>query len=1158
MNLLPLYLILIKYIPNISSASSSKSPTMIGNATLKCRFANASDEAWHSCDCLPVGNDGSVHVVCHRLLASTVPSLPIVNYQPQPTANVIALSMTEGDLTFIQQDAFRMNDIQALDFSDNQIQMVNVNAFRGLEMKLTHLNLRRNNLTVIPTWALTYLHQLQVLRLDGNRISHIRANTFDETQLNNLHFLHLDNNQIQFIPNMAFARLQLIVLTLSNNRITHLEKLSLPYSISILELKNNLLTEIPYLALKDKTALQVLDLDGNNISSLQYNSEVSFKTELNLVLRNNNIRSLSATSFKSFRKFKELDISYNQISSVHRSAFESISHIKALDLSYNSIAYIERGTFKNLAKNLERLNLEGNIFHALPEALGDLWNLTHLNLNGNKLTRLDNKILDGLKNGLLELSLAYNRLKIVPLNMFIGMTRLQHLDLSKNNINKLDRSLLGTSIGMGTSLAYLDLAGNQIKSIDDNDAFLYMGSLVHFDLSYNQIEEIEQKSIEKLTRLEKLYLQNNKLRRFPLHVGEGLQSLRQLNLDNNLIETLPNYALISAYRLESFSIAGNRIHSISDKVFHSNYSKRLKSLNLSGNRISVIPKGAFQNLEQLQVLKLDKNQLRIIDSLAFSELPSLRHLDLSNNAIVQILPQAFAALPVLQTLLLHNNNIKRIDKLAFQHLDKIESLDISHNLLKNFTCDYLGSVRIIYNLNLAHNLIAETDLMCILRSLVRLNLANNFLETTKKVILDGADALREMSLRNNGIFEIQNNAFICCPKLSMIDLSHNHLRMIRKETFSHQKLLHYLDISHNGLQTFQPGCFGKNNILSLNIASNELDRIPTEALGAISDLLTTLNLKNNRIRTLDATQFLGLRNLTQLTISGNLIEAIEEAAFEHLPALKYLDISDNPVTTWSPSAFKDMSSSIHTLNLANTGLFSIPKMSYYAIQNFNLSMNKIHNIDRSDIARTSQLVSLDISFNNLLRLQDNVFVDLIYLKTLNISGNPIREILVQQLKPLYQVYNIASSFQQYEITKIIQHLPPLRSLHIELRESVIDTQLDDIDMAYMRQLTLTGKNITNISSIAFHTLRGYRFHLSITDTSIREFPESLFTALDNIHFLSLSLRNNRIRSINPFKNTVQPLVNQYGTILESIDIADNPIQCDCSMLWVSKWIQLSR
>ncbi|VDK65776.1 unnamed protein product, partial [Cylicostephanus goldi] len=275
--------------------------------------------------------------MCRQLLASTVPSLPDGHNQRE---SIVALSMVEGSLAFVQQDAFRMHDIQALDFSNNQIQTVNVNAFRGLEMKLTHLSLKHNNLSVIPAWALTYLHHLQVLHLDGNRISYVRANTFDETQLNNLHFLHLDNNQITFIPNMAFARLRLIVLTLSNNRITHLEKMSLPPSLSILELKNNLLTQIPYLALKEETALQVLDLDGNNITSLHSHSEVHFKNELRLVLRNNKIQSLASTSFKSFRKFKELDLSYNQISSVHPGVFEDISQIKTLDLSYNSIAFI--------------------------------------------------------------------------------------------------------------------------------------------------------------------------------------------------------------------------------------------------------------------------------------------------------------------------------------------------------------------------------------------------------------------------------------------------------------------------------------------------------------------------------------------------------------------------------------------------------------------------------------------------------------------------------------------------------------------------------------------------------------------------------------------------------------------------------------------------
>ncbi|VDO12723.1 unnamed protein product [Haemonchus placei] len=218
-----------------------------------------------------------------------------------------------------------------------------------------------------------------------------------------------------------------------------------------------------------------------------------------------------------------------------------------------------------------------------------------------------------------------------------------------------------------------------------------------------------------------------------------------------------------------------------------------------------------------------------------------------------------------------------------------------------------------------------------------------------------------------------------------------------------QELLHHLDISHNAVLHLQPGCFGKNNILSLDVAGNELPSVPTDALRSTSASLSILNLDRNRIRTLDSSQFFELRNLTKLIISRNRIETIEEGAFEHLPALKYLDISNNPVSTWSPSAFRDMSSTMNDINLANTGLFSIPRMSHHAIRHFNLSMNKIYDISRYDLARTAQLHSLDISFNNLPRFEHDVFDDLVNLKMLNISGNPIKEILGEQLESLYQV-----------------------------------------------------------------------------------------------------------------------------------------------------------
>lgn len=61
------------------------------------------------------------------------------------------------------------------------------------------------------------------------------------------------------------------------------------------------------------------------------------------------------------------------------------------------------------------------------------------------------------------------------------------------------------------------------------------------------------------------------------------------------------------------------------------------------------------------------------------------------------------------------------------------------------------------------------------------------------------------------------------------------------------------------------------------------------------------------------------------------------------------------------------------------------------------------------------------------------------------------------------MHHLASTAHPYNVTHIVQHLPPLRSLHIELRESLVDEQLRDIDMTHVRRLTITGPNITNVS-----------------------------------------------------------------------------------------------
>ncbi|PAV59607.1 hypothetical protein WR25_05208 [Diploscapter pachys] len=945
---------------------------------------------------------------------------------------------------------------------------------------------------------------------------------------------------LSVISNLAFHRLRLIVLTLSNNRITEIEKMSLPRTLSFLDLRNNLLRQIPFLALKDVANLNSINLESNNISLLQSHPEVRFENEISLLLRNNKIKTLDGHSFRSFKRIKDLDISYNQIHLIEQDTFESISSLSSLDLSYNSIAYILHGTFKNFAKSLVRLNLEENVIHTLPDAFRDLRNLTYLNLNGNKLHNLDPEILQGFKKTLTELFIAYNHLKEIPYKAIGGMDNLLHLDLSKNRIQSLYNFSRGVFEGGYKSLMNLNLAGNQISSIDDSSVFEQMKNLVYLDLSYNNISHLEDRVFDKLMGLEKLFLQNNKLTKFPMAAVSGLHKLRHLILDNNLITQLPNYTLADLRYLEHLSLTGNQIKLITERMFDSSITRNLKTLNLANNKIVGISSKAFSDLNSLQQLILKNNQLKMIPADAFSNLINLRYLDLTGNQITAMLPLALNGLRSLDHLLLGLNRLESIDRDAIQGVSKLESLDISHNALHRFVCPYLGSIGSIVKLDVSHNEITQVDLSCLATSLEHLNLAHNDLQRISRGMLQQVELLRWVSLRHNGILEIQKESFENCPALAYIDLSHNFIKRVWDGTFIAQKQISRLDLSHNMIELIDAKSFGENNVLELNLGKNGLTKVPIDSLKSIEASIAVLRVDKNKIRIVESSQLSGLHNLSSLILSHNEIDSIEDGAFEFLSSLKILDLSHNPVSSWSPTAFRDLSHSINTVNLADTGLFFVPRLSHRNILNLNISWNKIYELTRRDMVPMTKLSSLDCSHNNMKTLDVEILEQLTDLKHLNLSGNPLTHVNPDHLRALYQLESLwisnmpslvrlppASSFSQLTNLKefrmydlpietepfifgdILRNLPPLRSLYVQVRDNVLKNQLHKGDMRLLRELHITGSNLSQLTSIT------------------------------------------------PFRYTAPPIVNQHGTILQTIRLEGNPILCDCELKWVAPYITVS-
>ncbi|VDI47164.1 slit 1 [Mytilus galloprovincialis] len=168
--------------------------------------------------------------------------------------------------------------------------------------------------------------------------------------------------------------------------------------------------------------------------------------------------------------------------------------------------------------------------------------------------------------------------------------------------------------------------------------------------------------------------------------------LRTINIQNNLIEQIPNDTFRDCHQLISLYLHNNRITDISRDTFsnltqlHTLCFSRLfyHLRRLHNNEISTIKQLAFVNLPSLRNLYLYDNKIQSIESYTFVNMTNLYELRLHNNEISTIKQLAFVNLPSLQYLDLSGNNISLIEENALGNLTHLSSLTLASN---PFNCD---------------------------------------------------------------------------------------------------------------------------------------------------------------------------------------------------------------------------------------------------------------------------------------------------------------------------------------------------------------------------------------------------------------------------------------------------------------------------------------
>lgn len=260
-----------------------------------------------------------------------------------------------------------------------------------------------------------------------------------------------------------------------------------------------------------------------------------------------------------------------------------------------------------------------------------------------------------------------------------------------------------------------------------------------------------------------------------------------------------------------------------------------------------------------------------------------------------------------------------------------------------------------------------------------------------------------------------------------------------------------------------------------------------------------------------------------------------------------IDFSNNMLTVIGPNVFDGLEM-LGTVNLTNNLIQSVSEDAF------------------SVKATQSDFNTLDLSRNKLNSAPKKLPPNLEYL---TLGNNLISDITYQsfegqtQLKNLYLHNNKIQKLHTYSFSSEDRtHLTGLQVLHLENNGiSFIDGNTFK-NLTSLRQLCLAYNRITKLTINVFSGLK-HLHALDLRYNFIVDINPNTFIALDALIYLHLSHNNltalpKKLPMLEWFDishNFIETISEDFNSVLYPVDIfilANNPLKCDCDMLWVKE------
>lgn len=272
--------------------------------------------------------------------------------------------------------------------------------------------------------------------------------------------------------------------------------------------------------------LKKLILNFNKFKTVLPGIFDSLKQLETLQMKANLLSDLPALLFQNLHNLLVLDLSQNKLEGVTREMFSGLASLEILKLNYNLISNLTSMPFQNISQLLE-LHLEGNMISELSDGLfSKLTNLTVLNLRGNLLTSFSNRVFGLSALSLTELNLKGNRL--TELSPLTCLTSLANLILSSNRFSTLPEDTFRNL----TTLEHLDLSENQLTSLPET-IFSQLFAIQSIHLNMNNLSKVDAKLFEDQVLIQQLYLSHNRLQNLPVGLLDTFAIQHTVRLHGN-------------------------------------------------------------------------------------------------------------------------------------------------------------------------------------------------------------------------------------------------------------------------------------------------------------------------------------------------------------------------------------------------------------------------------------------------------------------------------------------------------------------------------------------------------------------------------------------------------------------------------------------------